>query len=515
MEPARKKAKVTGGFEDLKMGLGLEAEAKDLLVRIHQLEEKNLLDRIKQVVQTTTNDASSNEDPAGFVVGHNNKEEEIPTKPTFNYIPKLPPKEMTSVSPFMLRLCATISANTYNDESLDDPTKAPEDQYTDICKGYTLKETGFKAFPNVILSHNHHKIIKATNPPVVIVVVDSTMILGWRGSANFMDAVADLGFFVSSSYRWSKVAKVVKVQGSFMALLEEFMIENEKFILQAIEDYDITEIILTGHSLGGGVAQVAHLWLEGSMTQQDDTVVTSNPWKKLDGKLTIRTIAFESPMTTAYLPLPLDDVKNVAVNEAGKAFIHKCGINMCTTCFSFDVIPRFYGRPEFAFNIINDIVTSYENNPPKLFHLLKRPEWVIAKNILKWLTKKGTIPFESWTKKYVPVARLFQHIGKIIYYEDNEASPVVYVDDHDSGNGLDLEKLFTEKGEGSSFDLLLVPPPQLGSIKYVSPSKKMKGNPLADGVNAIQAAYHHHLFPICGPGFSLSWQPFFEKHQKL
>jgi len=78
------------------------------------------------------------------------------------------------------------------------------------------------------------------------------MILGWRGSTNFMDAVADLGFFVSSSYRWSKVAKVVKVQGSFMALLEEFMIENEKFILQAIEDYDITEIILTGHSLGGG-----------------------------------------------------------------------------------------------------------------------------------------------------------------------------------------------------------------------------------------------------------------------
>ena len=84
----------------------------------------------------------------------------------------------------------------------------------------------------------------------------------------------------------------------------------------------------------GGVAQVAHLWFTGTMDPSIDP--QPNPWKDLKNEvgLTVRTMSFEGPMTTVFMRS--DD--NELLNQKGIDFINKCSANMCTTCYSMDVV---------------------------------------------------------------------------------------------------------------------------------------------------------------------------------
>jgi hypothetical protein len=118
--------------------------------------------------------------------------------------------------------------------------------------GYNLADVGLtvETAPKVIL-YSNNGIYEVTNPPYSITIVDKTMIIGWRGSATIMDWVRDFGFYISSSFRWYNVGKVVKVQGAYLSMIEIFMVENESFILNTIKTNDITDLIFTGHSLAG------------------------------------------------------------------------------------------------------------------------------------------------------------------------------------------------------------------------------------------------------------------------
>ena len=44
----------------------------------------------------------------------------------------------------------------------------------------------------------------------------------------------------------------MKVQGGYMALVENLMTDNEDLILKTVHERNIKEIIWTGHSLAGG-----------------------------------------------------------------------------------------------------------------------------------------------------------------------------------------------------------------------------------------------------------------------
>ena len=62
------------------------------------------------------------------------------------------------------------------------------------------------------------------------------------------------------------------------------MATNGEKILKAIKESGVKQVVFTGHSLGGGVAQVAHLY------------ALSN-WKKDYPNVTFRTLTFSAPMT--------------------------------------------------------------------------------------------------------------------------------------------------------------------------------------------------------------------------
>mmetsp|Transcript_18641 Transcript_18641/g.20500 ORF Transcript_18641/g.20500 Transcript_18641/m.20500 type:complete len:507 (-) Transcript_18641:303-1823(-) len=448
-----------------------------------------------------------------------------------SYIKYPPTKEMTGVSPFMTRLCATISADTYNTENKKTDFSAiteigtsnkmvgTENQATTggtnndemgSCQKYsTLEDTGLKKEPEILLYENNG-VFEPTNPPYVVVVADQTLIIGWRGSANAMDWDRDFGFYISSSFRWQNVAKVVKVQGAYISMIEQFMVLHEDLILTTIKERNITEIILTGHSLAGGVAQVGHLWIEGSMNANYRPSTSSYPqWEELYGKVTVRTIAFEAPMTTVYLPStsPTDTV----MNAKGIEFIQSCGANMCTTCYQMDIIPHCYGDMKFTLDMIQHMIDVDDEDHDGQGLLKKEFSHFLDRRLNQMLVEYTTGKKKSVISPYLKCANMFQHIGQIIHYETNNAPPKVYIDDITTvvneihvNNGLQLVEFFSTRTGNGSIDTLL---PKFSTMKYI---------PSGDSPTEVaNIEYRNHEYIITGPGLSLSWQAWFAEHQTV
>ena len=66
------------------------------------------------------------------------------------------------------------------------------------------------------------------------------------------------------------------------------MSTNGETILEHITNSKVKQVVFTGHSLGGGLAQVAHLYALAKWTEMHPLGVQ---------KVTFRTLTFSAPMT--------------------------------------------------------------------------------------------------------------------------------------------------------------------------------------------------------------------------
>ena len=141
-----------------------------------------------------------------------------------------------------------------------------------------------------------------------------------------MDIVMDGSFAPLASRAWQHTAPFVRAQGGILALVENYMSLYEKEIQEEIAKRGIENVVLTGHSLGGGIAQVAHLYLQGECEKQH------SDWQAVASKssLKIHTVAFAAPMTT--VNLKRDD-------GASARFIDQVGQSMCCFVYEMDVVP--------------------------------------------------------------------------------------------------------------------------------------------------------------------------------
>jgi len=370
----------------------------------------------------------------------------------------VPSKKDTGVEPIITRICAQACNYLYSvsqSKNPDDPNSAVYG-LNDFFKQPFEDENKVEHKVEVFILDTHGKF-ETTNPPFMAAITGTTMILGWRGSTTTMDWMSDLDESPVVSSRWADQAEGVRVFGSYLSLVDSDLTIHGKKLVDRIKQGGIDEVIFTGHSLGGGLAQVAHLFVEGCRSQDNDF-----PWSTLSKDFSIRTLAFEAP-TTTLLDLGEDEEKN----NSSKAFLEKFKDNVVCTVFSSDVVPRVPHDMKY----IHDAAINAVDNMcgGTIMHgvcacLIK---WKGTQIMKKFASEEAT--FETLTK----VLCHFRHIGKIVYYESAAAEPASKTfdellampyqaaagDDNDIFLDFDHNHMFIVEGPGLAFESFKIIPP--------------------------------------------------------
>lgn len=313
--------------------------------------------------------------------------------------PILPSESMTGVSKALTEICATLSNQMYDATSID------SFQLTD-----PLDRTHPKA--KVVL-FDDHGMLKEVTPPMAVALSGNTLILSWRGSATFADWVSDFSYVPVGSSRWSPFSNHIKTHSGFTSLVESDLAKHEATIVQMIRDFNITQLITTGHSLAGGMSQVAHIFLEGQVRQEQSL------WHPLRDRLTIRSLSFAAPMTVLSTDLQ-------QANEATNDFLQSVANNSCNVVCGCDVVPHSVGDIRYMNEVIESLLPELATN--------SLPKFLQPFSALIGLQNKlldvynGLFSKESASALFRDVLIQYSHVGKIIYYVNKAASPVVLMD---------------------------------------------------------------------------------------
>jgi len=304
-----------------------------------------------------------------------------------------PPKSMTGVSESVTRLCAKLSQQIYKASSLDDLQ-------------HLLSTDGIDV--NVIM-FDTHGVLKTTTPPFGVAVMPSleTMVLVWRGSMTKMDWVVDLAVAPVLSERWNQAAKSLRVHAGYTSLVESDLALHEEWLVNEIQTRGITQIILTGHSLAGAMAQVGQVAIEGQMQS------SGSIWSCLDD-VTVRCIQFGAPMTC--MLLDDDDKKSLE-------FWDKLSSTSCNLVFASDMLPRAPGNFRYVDTAVRKALVPFIKDAFKDVPIMSLID------LFPSALQKLVDLYQDETKKHdvrdiIRICQKFQHVGSIVWYEDIGATPM-------------------------------------------------------------------------------------------
>ena len=174
------------------------------------------------------------------------------------------------------------------------------------------------------------------------------------------------------------------------------MVENtfslhEDAMVDLITKHNVKRVCFTGHSLGGGVANVAHLVVRAQLKK------VGSPWAKLDGsKVAWLACTFAAPQTIVRLYEP-EKPPPLIVDLDGSSY------NVVYNC---DAVPRLPSMYKYTTLLVEEvmpqIIVKQAEDKIKLPALL-----VAAVLVVKFLKGNGV----------VFVAGQFTHLGTVVYKE--------------------------------------------------------------------------------------------------
>jgi len=244
--------------------------------------------------------------------------------------------------------------------------------------------------------------------------------------------------------RWSGKTKDIRAHGAFVNLVENTFSLHEDAIVELIEKHKVERAFFTGHSLGGGVANVAHLVVRGQLQK------AGSPWAKLEGKVTWSACTFAAPQT----------IVRLYESEKTPPLVVDLDASSHNVVYGCDAVPRIPGMLKYMGDIVEKVV------PKVITSSLdeKKDEYV---DTLSWITRgparaaldKGLDVVENQLKG-VPTAavrflkdkgiaeivRHYTHQGTVVYLAPGALEYVQL-------KGAEIKK--TLDVDGKAFDKLL------------------------------------------------------------
>jgi Lipase (class 3) len=246
-------------------------------------------------------------------------------------VPERPSPELTGVPFETVSICATMCDQIYYATSLAD---------------FDLTHPVDPAITAEPVLFDNHGALQDVVPPFAVAIKDSTMILAWRGSASIMDWVSDAGYAPATSSRWNKASSSnVRAHSAYASFVESDLSVHETGLMDMIRARNIDTLLLTGHSLAGGMAHVAHLALEGQLQTKGSL------WHPLQTRLTVRSVAFAAPMTAL-----INASADSPVDDKTRAFLAKIAAHSCNLMYGPDIVPHGAGDITYSIDVANALV---------------------------------------------------------------------------------------------------------------------------------------------------------------
>jgi len=319
------------------------------------------------------------------------------------YIEKAPGEDMTGIDESMTRLCASVSGQIYSSSKAED---------------FKLSIGDIKA--EVVHFEDHGSPFEHATPNLAVVVSGSTMILGWQGSSNISDFITDFHMVPIVSNRWSNISNEIKIHGGFASIIENDLALLDTTIVQLMNDQKpkITEVIMTGHSLGGALGQVAQLCVQAAL--HDESSIWSQYKKNIAPEFKVRTVAFSAPMSISTVP----------ANRSQKTtdFLKEIADKSCNIVYHLDIVPRAFSLLSFIDKALKNVIEGVEGaeifkqlNLPRVASVFVSVQDELAKVFTGVKENKDIVNIRA-------VAYTFNHYGNIIHYESNASQPIMYRD---------------------------------------------------------------------------------------
>jgi len=308
-----------------------------------------------------------------------------------------------SVDGLLLQTLATVSSKMYEESLMtvyepEDGAMSMEADGALILFREALKPYGAVMDGSVL---DWHGKSEAAIPPFVALVVKPEngapiLILAWRGSVKALDWINDAAFSPTLSTRWSGETKDIHAHGAYVNLVEHTLSSHEDAIVDLIEKHKVERAFFTGHSLAGGMANIAHLVVRGQLKK------AGSPWARLDGRVTWLACTFAAPQTIVRLYKSAEDKPQLIID------LDESSYNVVYGC---DAVPRAPAMLNFIGELMETVV-------PKVI-ADKIPAW----GILKWsfrAEKKAGAAVDGAISRLekdglVEVMSHFTHLGAVVY----------------------------------------------------------------------------------------------------
>lgn len=186
---------------------------------------------------------------------------------------------------------------------------------------------------------------------VLCVVHDQTLFLAWKGTADMMDAVKDLCAVPVRTSLWSAAFPSIRAHTGIVSTLDDRFVSSFGGIVQLLEDFSIERVVFTGHSLGGGLAQLALMAVYGQQALGYPLWATvRNNVATILERVVFSAQAFASPMVFSYS----ENALNEEESSVAKRFRENCRVFV----YGSDLIPRCPGNVDYFMKAAREVAKS-------------------------------------------------------------------------------------------------------------------------------------------------------------
>lgn len=244
------------------------------------------------------------------------------------------------------------------------------------------------------------------------VEVGSIMVVAWRGSTTPLDWAANAASTPAFTALWGKHWPHIEVHSEYGALTYNTFAhhlglvpkkDGESTIQELILEYDVKKILFTGHSLGGGLAQISLL---GALAAVRDL---GQEYRDLK----LKAFTFAAPMPFHFLDEDLNKDEREVLEE-----FQKVSYNLV---FYLDFIPHLPGGTQWLAEFRPDLLNAVDDEVKK----------AVEKKTLGKLLEKF-IPFDRAHEKVMEVVSPviqsfsnFKNLGTTIQIEiENDDDPM-------------------------------------------------------------------------------------------